>query len=110
MGSPLLFYALIFLALRCLCLLLHYAWPSDRAAQHQRPSQPALPPQKRSREPKPFAGLTHKPHCDACEPAVEPCPQSPSAPPPRLLPTPGRRRQIDTSRHFCPDPDGAYHG
>ena len=103
-------YPLVLLALLCLCLMLHYAWPSDRAAQHQRPSQPALPPQKRSREPKPFAGLTHKPHCDACEPAVEPCPQSPSAPPPRLIPTPGRRRQIDTSRHFCPDPDCAYHG
>jgi IS1 family transposase len=110
MVSPLFFYQLGFLALLWLCIMLHYTWPSDRATQRQGPSQPASPPQKRSRGPKPFAGLTHKPHCDACEQAVEPRPPSPSAPPPRLSPTQGRRRQVDTSRHFCPDPDCAYRG
>jgi IS1 family transposase len=90
--------------------MLHSAWPSDRTAQCQSPSQPASPPQKRSREPKPFAGLIHKPLCDACEQAVEPRPQSPSAAPPHLRPTQGRRRQVDTSGHFCPDPDCAYRG
>jgi IS1 family transposase len=111
MVSPLFFYQLGFLALLWLCLMLHYTWPSDRATRRQSPSQPASPPpQKRSRGPQPFAGLTHKPHCDACEQAVEPRPPSPSAPPPRLSPTQGRRRQVDTSRHFCPDPDCAYRG
>src|SRR5215475_9585678 len=110
MVSPLFFYQLGFLALLWLCIMLHYRWPSDRAAHRQSPSQPASPPHKRSREPTPFAGLTHKPLCDACEQAVEPGPLSPSAPPPRLSPTQGRRRQVDTSRHFCPAPDCAYRG
>jgi IS1 family transposase len=110
MVSPLLFYQLGFLALLWLCIMLHYSWPSDRGAQRQSPSQPASPPHKRSREPKPFAGLTHKPLCDACEQAVAPRPPSPSGPPPRLSPTQGRRRQVDTSRHFCPAPACAYRG
>src|SRR5215510_4135322 len=110
MVSPLFFYQLCFLALLWLCIMLHYRWPSDRAAHRQSPSQPASPPHKRSREPTPFAGLTHKPLCDACAQAVEPRPPSPSAPPPRLSPTQGRRRQVDTARHFGPDPDCAYRG
>ena len=110
MVSPLFFYQLGLLALLWLCIMLHYSWPSDRAAQRQSPSQPASPPHKRSREPKPFAGLTHKPLCGACEQAVEPRPPSPSAPPPRLSPTQGRRRHVDTSDHFCPDRDCRYGG
>src|ERR687888_2581268 len=31
-------------------------------------------------------------------------------PPPRLVPTRGRRRQVDTSTHFCPNLDCAYRG
>src|SRR5207249_2260251 len=65
---------------------------------------------KRRREPTPFAGFTHKPHCDACEHATDPRPQAPSAPPPRIIPTRGRRRQVDTSTHFCPNPDCRYLG
>jgi hypothetical protein len=110
MVSPLFFYRLPLPVLLWLCLMLHYAWLSDRAAQRQTPSQPPSPPQKRSREPTPFAGLTHMRHCDACEQAVESRPQSPSAPPPRLSPTQGRRRQVSTSHNFCPDPDCAYRG
>jgi IS1 family transposase len=110
MVSPLFFYQLGFLALLWLCIMLHYRWPSARAAHRQSPSQPASPPHKRSREPTPFAGLTHKPLCDACEQAVEPRPPAPNAPPPRLSPTQGRRRQVDTSRHFCPAPDCASRG
>ncbi len=34
----------------------------------------------------------------------------PRTPPPRLVPTWGRRRQVDTSTHFCPNPDCAYRG
>ena len=36
--------------------------------------------------------------------------QLPSAPPPKLTSTRGRRRQVDISRHFCPDPDCSYGG
>src|SRR5215468_10133314 len=70
-----------------------------------------LPPRpKRRREPTPFAGFTHKPPCDACEQATDPRAHAPSAPPPRIVPTRGRRRQVDTSMHFCPNPDCAYRG
>src|SRR4030095_1712799 len=31
-------------------------------------------------------------------------------PPPRIVPPRGRRRQVDTSTHFCPNPDCAYRG
>src|SRR5262249_12079912 len=62
------------------------------------------------RMPTPFAGLTTKPPCDACEHATDPHPHAPSAPPPRIVPLRGRRRQVDTSTHFCPNPDCAYRG
>jgi transposase-like protein len=65
---------------------------------------------KRHREITPFAGLTTKPPCDACEHATAPRTHAPSAPPPRIVMTRGRRRQVDTSRHFCPNPDCAYRG
>jgi hypothetical protein len=55
-------------------------------------------------------GLTRKPHCDACEHATTPRPQAPSAPPPRIVPTRGRRRQVDTATPFCPNPACAYRG
>src|SRR5499433_1206998 len=109
MVSHLFFYQLVLVALVWLCLMLQWAWPSDPAVC---PTTPEPPPLRRTRkrEPKPFAGLTHKPHCDACEHATDFCPQAPAAPPPRIVPTRGRRRQIDTSRHFCPNLDCAYRG
>ena len=58
----------------------------------------------------PFAGLTTTPRCDACEHATAPHPHAPSAPPPRLVPPRGRRRQGATSRHCGPNPDWAYRG
>ena len=108
MVPDLFFYQLVLIALLWLCVMLHWAWPRDSTAC---PTTPALPPRppKRQREPKPFAGLTTKPHCDACEPATAPRPQAPAAPP-RLVPSRGRRRQIDTSTHFCPNPDCRYQG
>src|SRR5262249_3285749 len=39
------------------------------------------------------------------EHATDPHPHAPAAPPPRIVPTRGRRRQVDTSMHFCPNPD-----
>ncbi len=67
MVSHLFFYQLVLIALVWLCVMLQWAWPSDPAAACPPPeSLPLLP--KRKRAPKPFAGLTTKPHCDACEP------------------------------------------
>ena len=110
MVSDLFFYQLGLIVLVWLCLMLQWVWPSDSAAVC--PTTPELPSPvpKRHREPTPFAGLTTKPHCDACAHSTDPRSQPPSTPPPRLVPTRGRRRQVDTSMHFCPNPDCAYRG
>jgi IS1 family transposase len=103
MGHDPFFHALLLLGLLCLCLLLYGAWLCGRSA-------PAKAIKTRSKEPKPFAGLTHMPPCDACEQATEPCYQALSAPPPRMVSTRVLRRQVSTSTHFCPNPDCSYHG
>src|SRR2546430_2634657 len=109
MVPTLFFYQLVLVALVWLCLMLQWAWPSDPATCPPIP-EPPPPEPKRHRAHTPFAGLTTKPHCDACEHATAPRPQAPSAPPPRMVPTRGRRRHVDTSTHFCPNPDCAYRG
>src|SRR5215813_7153136 len=110
MVSHLFFYQLVLVALVWLCLMLQWAWPSAHAAVCPPAPEPTPPRPKRRREPTPFVGFTHKPHCDACEHATDPQAQAPTAPPPRIIPTRGRRRQVDTSTHFCPNPDGRYRG
>jgi hypothetical protein len=110
MVSELFFYQLVLVALMWLCLMLQWAWPSDSAAACPPPLEPTPLPPKRHREPKPFAGLTTKPPCDACEHGTAPRPQAPSTPPPRIVPIRGRRRHVDTSTHFCPNPDCVYRG
>src|SRR5215468_10439937 len=109
MVSHLFFYQLVLIALVWLCVMLQWVWPSAPAACSTTP-EPPPPRRKRRREPKPFVGLTTKPPCDACANASDPHPHTPAAPPPRLVMTRGRRRQVDTSRHFCPNPDCAYRG
>jgi hypothetical protein len=104
MVSDLFFYQLVLIILLWLCLILQGAWPNARATVY-----PTSPRRQPRREPKPFMGLTRQPHCDACTHANEPRPQAPSAPP-RIVMTRGRRRQVDTSMHFCPNPDCAYRG
>jgi IS1 family transposase len=110
MVSHLFFYQLTLIALVWLCVMLQWMWPSDPTAVGPTTPEPPPPPPKRHREPKPFEGFITKPHCDACAHASAPHPQAPSAPPPRIVLTRGRRRQVDTSTHFCPNPDCAYRG
>ena len=110
MVSDLFVYELLLLGLLWLYLMLQDAGPSDRPAGDQRPSKPLPPPRKRSRDSKPFPGLIRKPPCAACEQAHEHGPQPPGCPPPRMAPTRGRPRQVDTSQHFCPHLDCAYQG
>jgi len=110
MVSHLVFYQLVCLGLLWLCVMLHFAWPSDPTEAPHRPPQPARPPRTRSRAPQPFAGLLPKPHCEACEQVPASRLQAPSAPPPHLIVTWGRRRQVDTARHGCPQPTCAYWG
>src|SRR6266571_761995 len=66
MVPHLFFYQLTLIALVWLCLMLQWVWPSDCATASPTPPQPTPPRRQHSREPKPFAGLTRKPHCDAC--------------------------------------------
>src|SRR5215471_13699197 len=109
MVSHLLFYQLVLIALVWLCLMLQWTWPSDPAPCPPTP-EPTPPVPKRQRERTPCAGLTTKPHCDACAQASDLRPAASCPPPPRLVATRGRRRQVDTSAHFCPNPDCAYRG
>src|SRR2546426_78714 len=110
MVSHLFFYHLVLVALVWLCVMLHWAWPSDPTAVCPTAPEPTPPVPKRHHEPTPFAGLTTKPHCDACEHASDLHSEAPRPPPPRMVSTRGRRRQVDTSTHFCPNPDCAYRG
>jgi IS1 family transposase len=109
MVPTLFFYQLVLIALVWLCLMCHGMWPSAPATCLPTP-EPTPPVPKRTRERKPFAGLTTKPPCAACEHGTAPRPQAPSTPPPRIVPIRGRRRQVDTSTHFCPNPACAYRG
>ena len=110
MVSELLFYQLALIALLWLCCMLHWVWPSDGGATRPTPSQPTPPLRRRSREPTPFPGLIHKPHCAACEQVA----QDPEAPPPPAPPLitsrRGRPRQVDTAQHFCPNAHCDYRG
>jgi IS1 family transposase len=110
MVSELFFYQLALSALLWLCGLLHWVGPSDHPTVPAPRPQPTPPRRTRRREPPPFAGLTTRPPCDACARASDPSLHAPAAPPPRIAMTRGRRRQIDTSRHFCPNPACAYRG
>src|SRR5260370_1039328 len=110
MVSHLFFYQLVLVALVWLCVMLHWAWPSDPAAACPTTPEPPCPLPKHHREPSRSAGLTRKPPCAACAQAHAHGPQPPGCPRPRIVPTRGRPRQVDTSCHFCPNATCAYRG
>jgi hypothetical protein len=111
MADTLLFDALLLLAFLCIGGMASGWWsPGPRAPIPAHP-QPDKPTTKRTPPPKPFAGLTHKPHCAACEPGAEdPADTLPAAPPPLRTSPRGRPRQGDTADHFCPAPRCRYDG
>src|SRR5919197_1374675 len=108
----LVYYQLALIGCLWLCLMLHYIWPSRRAVSPKPPTEPVSTRFKRQRtnEPKPFAGLTQRPPCAACDhEAHHPTP----APPRRPDPMPATNRRpwvIDTSQHFCPHEGCEYRG
>src|SRR5215831_11519125 len=107
MVSHLLYYQLAVLALVWLFVLLHVTGSKPGLLA---PPMPAKPKRKRFTEPKPFAGLTHRPHCALCErEPVHPTPPAP-VPPAPTPPTNRRPRTVDTSRHFCPHTECDYRG
>jgi hypothetical protein len=68
MRPHLVYYQLVILVLLWLCVMLPYLWPSPPGGIPKTPTQPLQPKRRRCREPKAFAGLTHKPPCPLCEP------------------------------------------
>jgi hypothetical protein len=106
----LVYYQLVILALLWLCVMLPPLWPSSHRVKPTRPAAPIKPERRRSREPKPFAGRTQKPHCALCEQqSAERTPAAAPRPDP-MPPTNRRPRTVDTSMHFCPHPDYDYRG
>jgi hypothetical protein len=104
MRVDLIFYPFVWALFILLLLLILRFWRVDKSA-------PAVPePPSRKREPKPFAGYTHKPECELCERGVESHLQMSGAPPPQMTFTQGRHRTIDTTGHFCPHPGCSYRG
>jgi transposase-like protein/IS1 family transposase len=92
-------------------LILLVVW-SRRLCRSGKSTPAATKTPRATREPTPFAGLTRKPDCPACEQEAEiqPSASAPPAPPPRMTFPRGRRRHIDTTGHFCPHPTCSYHG
>jgi hypothetical protein len=106
MPSDLAFSLVAAVVLMLLVALCRWRWRGGKAV----PAATKLP--RAQRDPKPFAGLTQKPDCPACEQEAggHPLAAAPSAPPPHMILTRGRRRQVDTTGHFCPHATCAYHG
>ena len=67
MMPPQFYYQLVVLGLLWLCVMLHLAWPGRGVTTQTKPAKPLMPRRQRSTDPKPFAGLTHKPPCALCE-------------------------------------------
>jgi IS1 family transposase len=104
------YYQLVVLGLLWLCVMLHLTWPSRDVTPQTKPAKPITPRRQRSTEPKPFAGLTHKPPCALCaQEAAHPQAPPPVRPDP-MPPTHRRPRTVDTSRHFCPHTGCRYRG
>jgi IS1 family transposase len=109
MVSHLFSYQLALLALVWLFVMLHVA-ESRREAQIPPTIAPFKPKSKRSNEPKPFHGLTRKPHCALCERDTVSPPAPPPLPPDPMALTHRRPRKVDTSLHFCPHTNCDYRG
>ena len=107
MVSHLVYYQLALLAIVWLFVMLHVTWSKPGLTT---PPVPARPKRKRSTEPKPFEGLTQKPHCTRCEREMAHPQALPPVPPDPMPPTNRRPREVDTSMHFCPHLGCAYRG
>ena len=107
MVPPLFFYQLALCVLVWLFVMLHVARSKPGLTT---PPVPAKVKRRRSSEPTPFAGLTHKPHCAWCEQAPGENAPAPLRRPDPMLPTNRRPRTVDTAMHFCPHSDCDYRG
>ena len=107
MVSHLFYYQLALCVLAWLFVMLHVTGSKPGLPA---PPVPAQPKRKRSSEPQPFAGLTHKPHCVLCEQETGESAPAPPVRPDPMPPTNRRPRTVDTSMHFCPHTACDYRG
>jgi hypothetical protein len=104
------FHNLLLFGLLWLCLTVSWLWLYRRAAADPAHRQPVKRSMRRSQEPKPLPGLTTKPTCVACEPAQEHADPLPEAPPPLMIATRGRPREVDTQPQYGPHSACSYDG
>ena len=113
MVSPLFFSQLVVFTLLWLVALVHLTRPTRPVTAPATPTEepkPLTSTPPRAQEPTPCEGLTHKPPCALCERETASPPAPPPLPPAPITPTNRRPRQVDTSRHFCPQVGCAYRG
>jgi IS1 family transposase len=112
MVSHHIFSQLVLFALIWLFIMLYLTRPKHPVTAPDAPADPeSLTPKRyRSNEPKPFEGLTHKPHCALCERDTASPKPPPPVPPDPMPPTNRRPRKVDTAMHFCPHSDCDYRG
>jgi IS1 family transposase len=105
-------YQLVLFALIWLFVILHLTRPKPGVSAPATlvEPEPLTPRRPRSNEPKPFEGLTQKPHCALCERDTASPKVPPPVPPDPMPPTNRRPRAIDTSLHFCPHAGCDYRG
>jgi hypothetical protein len=92
MVSHHVFYPLALLAIIWLFVILHLTGSKPGLTT---PLVAAKPKRTRSTAPKPFAGLTHKPHCALCERETGATPLAPPRQPDPMPPTNRRPRTVD---------------
>ena len=105
-------YQPVLFALFWLFVILHLTRPKHPVTAPDTPADPEslTPKRHRSNEPKPFEGLTHKPHCALCEQETS-HPQTPPPVAPDPIPSTNRRPcMVDTAMHFCPHAGCDYRG
>jgi hypothetical protein len=109
MASNPLFSQLLLVALVVICLMMHAGLPDAPPRALKTPLEPSKR-RRRSKEPKPFPGLLHKPLCEACEQEADAHSKALGSTPPIITFTRGRRRTVGTRSHFCPAPNCSSHG
>ena len=79
MGHDRFFYTFLLLAVLWLCMILSWLWPQSRAMMGQLQPTAAKRAKTPTKAPKPFAGLTQQPLCQACQQATKTRQQAPCA-------------------------------
>jgi hypothetical protein len=85
-------------------------WPGwEHLGRWKKPKRRKRQP-KLYKKPKPFEGLTRKPVCEQCVAEAEKQErEGKGEPPPKIERERGRQREVDTSKHFCPEKECQYH-